>query len=66
MLIPATSAEEALRLTLLLLLLGFGEPAKACLASAVATREDEQAVSTLRLGPLRPKWYEILRTSSTT
>jgi hypothetical protein len=65
MLMPATSADEALRRALLLLLLGVGEPARACLARAVATREDEQAVSTLRLGPLRPKWYEILHVSST-
>jgi hypothetical protein len=59
MLMPATSADEALRLTLLLLLLllpGVGKPVRACLANAVATREEEQAVSTLRLGPLRPKW----------
>lgn len=31
-------------------------PVRAERAMAVATRDEEQAVSTLRLGPFRPKW----------
>jgi hypothetical protein len=48
MLMPPTKAQEAAAV------------AVGCVsvwqARAVATRDDEQAVSTLKLGPLRPNW----------
>jgi hypothetical protein len=48
MLMPPTRAEEAAAAVTGWVI--------ACRARAVATRDEEQAVSTLRLGPLRPNW----------
>lgn len=58
MLMPPTRAEEAAAVAV--------GCVSVCLARAVATREDEHAVSTLKLGPLRPNWYEILQDGGTT
>jgi hypothetical protein len=58
MLMPPTRAEEAAAVVV--------GCVRVCLARAVATREDEQAVSILKLGPFRPNWYEILQDGRTT
>jgi hypothetical protein len=48
MFIPPTRAEDAAAV-----LVGW---VRVWRARAVATRDEEQAVSTLRLGPFRPNW----------